>query len=842
MRHGRLQAVPAVLVVDDRAENLATVGAILEPLDVEVVCAGSGFEALRQLLHHDFAAILLDIQMPEMDGFETARLIKKRERTRDIPIIFVTAFERDQRAVARGFQAGAVDYVTKPFDPDLLRARIRSLTDLWRKDVALRESEERFRTAFEHAPIGIALVGLDGDWLAVNRALCAITGRTAGDLLAEPPFDLERLAGYDDGANGVAELLAGTRSSFSVERRIHGPKANTLWLRVQVSLVRDSAGDPAHLVCQFEDVSAQRRTQETLERIVDQFQRALDAARDAVFIFDAHTMRFSYVNQGAVEQTGFSVGELLGMRPFDLAVELGEDAYREIIEPLTRGHAESASLNTVHQRRDGTTVPVELGFQTIGTVGRVRRIVAVARDVSEQRQAEERIAYLAFYDELTDLPNRAMFREHLDLALERAKRNRSSLAVLNLDLNRFKLVNDSLGHAAGDKLLRQVAERLRGAKRASDLLARVGGDEFLVLLSDLAGDAGEVANTVAAGIHAALAEPFSVSSAEFYVGSSVGIALYPDPADENQPDADQLLERADAAMYEAKQRGDATEVYRRPAGEPVDRLSLITRLRRSADQDEFVLHWQPIVDLKEERVAGVEALMRWRDPERGWVMPAEFMSLAEESGVLERVSRWALAEAGRRQREWADAGLDLDVAVNLSLRQLWKQDSPQDVLAVLEDTGADPERLILEISEADASHDPLRSADALARLKDTGLRLAVDDFGTGHGALAALRRMQFDFLKIDSSFVTGDGARNTAMLRGITRLARSLGMQPIAEGIERREQFARLRSCGCRLGQGWFFGRPLPAADIPEFAAGFTLPRDMDPWVPWEASRYAPLT
>ena len=834
-----------MLVVDDRAENLMALDAILDPLGVEVVHAGSGHEALRQLLHHDFAAILLDVQMPDMDGFETARLIKKRERTRDIPIIFVTAFERDQAAIARGFQAGAVDYVTKPFDPDLLRARVGSLVDLWRKDVALRESEERFRTAFEDAPIGVALVALDGRWLAVNRALSSITGRAAGDLLAAPPFDLQRLAGYDDGADGIAELLAGTRSSFSVERRLVGPGTDALWLRIKVSLVRDRRGEPAHLVCQFEDFSEERRAHENLERIVDQFQRALDAARDAVFIFDARTMRLSYVNQGAVEQTGFSVGELLAMRPFDLAVELGEEAYREILEPLIRSRAESASLATVHQRRDGTTVPVELSFQTIATVGRTRRIVAVARDVSEQRRAEERIAYLAFYDELTDLPNRAMFREHLDLALARSKRHGTSVAVLNIDLNRFKLVNDSLGHAAGDELLRQVAGRLRAAKRASDLLARVGGDEFLVLLADLAADAEEVARTVAAALHAAIAAPFQVSGAEFHVGTSVGIALFPDAGaeSERQPDADRLLERADAAMYEAKQRGSGTELYRRPAGEPVDRLSLITRLRRSADKDEFVLHWQPIVDLEELRVVGVEALMRWHDPDRGWVMPADFMSLAEESGVLERVSRWALREAALREREWAARGLDLDVAVNLSLRQLWNADSPRDVVQILEETGADPERLILEITEGDAAQDPVRSAEALARLKETGLRLAVDDFGTGQGALAALGRMKFDFLKIDRSFVSGaDGPRNTAMLRGLTRLARSLGIQPIAEGIESRADYLELRSCGCRLGQGWFFGRPLPAEEIPDYVASFSLPDDMDPWVPWEASRYAPLT
>lgn len=835
------------MLVDDRGENLAALAAILEPLDADAVCAGSGYEALRQLLKREFAVILLDVEMPEMDGFETARLIKKRERTRDVPIIFVTAYERDHAAIARGFQVGAVDYVTKPFDPDVLRARVGSLVDLWRKDAALRESEERFRAAFEHAPVGVALVTLDGEWLAVNRSLSAITGRESADLMSSPPFDLARLGGFDDGADLVAELLAGERASFTIERRIPGPRGDALWLRVHVSLVRDRDGDPSYLVCQVEDVSEQHRAYESLERVVDQFQHALDAARDGVFIFDARTMNLSYVNQGAVEQTGFSAGELLGMRPFDLAPELGEDAYREIVEPLARGQAESASLSTVHQRRDGTTVPVELSFQTIATIGRTRRIVAVARDVSEQRRAEERIAYLAFYDELTDLPNRAMFREHLDLALARADRNHSSVAVLNLDLNRFKLVNDSLGHAAGDELLRQVAARLRGAVRASDLLARVGGDEFLVLLADLDADgaagAAEVAQTVAQAVHASLAEPFTVSGAEFVVGSSAGIALYPDGSDGSQPNGDQLLERADAAMYDAKQRGAETKVYTRPAGEPFDRLAMISRLRRSADADEFVLHWQPVVDLSEMRVAGVEALMRWRDPERGWVLPGDFMALAEESGILQRIGGRAFEQASRRQAEWAAAGLDIDVAVNLSLRQLWDPDAPAELLATIERAGADPARMVLEIAECDAAQDPARAEAALSALKEAGLRLAVDDFGTGRGSLAALERMHFDILKIDGSFVAGtEGPHGAALVRGIVRLSRSLGMTPIAEGIETRTQFALLRSCGCKLGQGWFFGRPLPGDEIPAYIESFALPEDVDPWVPWEASRYAPRT
>src|SRR3954453_3021727 len=423
-----MSSAPSILLVDDSPENVTALRAVLEPVGVECVAARSGFEALREVLRHDFAAILLDVQMPDMDGLQTAAMIKRRERSRDTPIILITGPEREPTVIARAFSLGAVDYVVKPYEPALLRAKVQALVDLYRKDVELRESEARFRAAFEHAPIGIAILDRDGKWLDTNPALGDMLGRKRADLLAAPAFDLRHLTnGSDD--SGLRELFANKRRSFTVERRLLSANASTVWTSISVSLVRDSSGAPLHLICQVEDVTERKAAEESLSK---------------------------------------------------------------------------------------------------------------------------RIAYLAYHDELTGLPNRAMFREHLDLALARAVRHGTAVAVLNLDLNRFKLVNDSLGHAAGDQLLREAGARLAGAVRASDLVARVGGDEFVVLLADLeAGRELGVAELVAAGIHDGLSQPFVISGAEFYVGTSIGIALWPsDVLGAPQPDAEGLLRKADAAMYE----------------------------------------------------------------------------------------------------------------------------------------------------------------------------------------------------------------------------------------------------------------------------------------------------
>jgi diguanylate cyclase (GGDEF)-like protein/PAS domain S-box-containing protein len=680
-----------VLLVDDNRENVLALKAVLEPLGVECATAHSGFEALREVLRTDFAAILMDVQMPDMDGLETASIIKRRPRSRDTPIIFVTGREREPAMIARAFSLGAVDYVLKPYEPALLRSKVGALVDLHRKDAQLRESEERFRAAFEHAPIGVAILDRYGNWLDTNAALAEMLGRAREELIDAPPFGLANLTA-SEGDDELSQLMAGERRTFTVERRLFTAGGSAVWVAISVSVFRDRDSQPMHLICQVEDVSERKAAEESMSK---------------------------------------------------------------------------------------------------------------------------RIAYLAYHDELTGLPNRAMFREHLDLALARAERHGTAVAVLNLDLNRFKLVNDSLGHAAGDQLLHEAGTRLAGAVRASDLVARIGGDEFVVLLADIEhGREREVAELVASGIHESLAQPFSISGAEFYIGTSIGIALYPtDSLGAPQPDAEGLLRKSDAAMYDAKQSGVPSVVCSEPSSAPLERLELMTRLRRAADEGEFALHWLPIIDVDTGRTCGAEALIRWNDGSRGSVLPDEFMALAEETGLIDKIGLWVLGEAARQQAEWHAAGLDLEVAVNISQRQLWRPGAAREMLDVIEAAGADPERLVFELTESKAQHSGDAPAGALVELRSAGIRVAIDDFA--HAPLSSLQDMEVDMLKLDAGLVAAsDTPAGELMLKAIVGLAHNLGIWAVAEGVETREQYETLRRAGCRYGQGWFFGRPVPADQL----------------------------
>jgi diguanylate cyclase (GGDEF)-like protein/PAS domain S-box-containing protein len=647
-------------------------------------------EALAAFREAQFDIVLLDVQMPDMDGLETASIIKRRARSGDTPIVFITGREREPTIIARAYTVGAVDYVVKPYEPVLLRSKVQALVDLYRKDAELRESEARFRAAFEDAPIGIAIVDHDGNWIDANDALAEMLGRRREDLIGIPPFDLRHL-NAGEGGGEINELLTGSRRAFKVEQRLFTASGEAIWTAVSVSLVRDRWGDPLHLICQVEDISERKAAEESMSR---------------------------------------------------------------------------------------------------------------------------RIAYLAYHDELTGLPNRAMFREHLDLALARAQRHGTAIAVLNLDLNRFKLVNDSLGHAVGDKLLCEVATRLVSVVRASDLVARVGGDEFIVLLADLeVGKDLEIAELVAKAIHDILERPFVIAGAEFYIGTSIGIALWPsDPLGAPQPDGEGLLGKADAAMYEAKQGDAPVVVATRPLEAPLERLELMTRLRHAVDHGHFALRWLPIIDLDTHSVGGAEALIRWRDGER-WVLPNEFLGLADETGLIDRIGMWVLADAARQQAEWQNAGLDLDVSINVSQRQLWKPDAAREMLETIAEAGADPERIVLEISEATGGHCVDRPQLALAELRANGIRIAIDDFA--RAPLSALQHTEIDTLKIDRPLIAaGHTPEGELMVRALIQLASNLGVWAIAEGIETRAQYEMLRRAGCRYGQGFYFSEPVPASEL----------------------------
>jgi diguanylate cyclase (GGDEF)-like protein/PAS domain S-box-containing protein len=450
-----------------------------------------------------------------------------------------------------------------------------------------------------------------------------------------------------------------------------------------------------------------------------------------------------------------------------------------------------------------------------------RRLVdGIAADVTERRRATDdlaaaqaRLAHLAYHDALTDLPNRLLFQEHLEQALARAQRGDLAVAVLFVDLDDFKLVNDSYGHTTGDELLRVVAARLREAVRASDVVARLGGDEFLVLVADIdLATAADAAERVAENIRTAVRAPVVLGPGELYAHASIGAALYPADA----ASADELLSKADIAMYRAKQ---SDRVGLRPAvASSIDaagQLATVARLRHALERRELVLHYQPLIALNEGRMVGVEALIRWNDGTRGLVGPDSFVPLAERAGLIGPISEWVVDAACAQVARWRAAGLDLYASVNMPAL-MWRPAEIQRLLAAVRRSGVPADRLMIEITESAAIERPASLEPIMADLHRLGVRVAIDDFGTGHSSLERLSQMRVTTLKIDRSFIAAvPGDRRVSLLVAtIIQLARNLGLEPLAEGVETEAQRRFLVEHGCLVGQGYYFSRAVPAHQI----------------------------
>jgi diguanylate cyclase (GGDEF)-like protein/PAS domain S-box-containing protein len=439
-------------------------------------------------------------------------------------------------------------------------------------------------------------------------------------------------------------------------------------------------------------------------------------------------------------------------------------------------------------------------------------LVFNTRDVSERKELERQLTHQAFHDPLTGLANRALFRDRVRHALNLRARTEAPLAVLFLDLDGFKSVNDSLGHAVGDKLLDSVAGRLQAVVRPGDTVARLGGDEFAVLLEDL--DGLHVAQQIAARFIEELQTAFTLAGHEVFVGASVGLALAA-----GDDDADELLRNADLAMYRAKALGKGRcEVFEPDMhAAALERMAIEGDLRHAVVRGELRLHYQPVVELATGRIVGVEALLRWQHPTRGLVSPLDFINVAEESGLIVPVGRWVLTEACRQVARWQrDTGLPLRLSVNISARQLQAPRLAEHVAKTLRSSGVRPADLVLEITESMLVDDAERTIGKLHLLRELGVRLAIDDFGTGYSSLNYLRRLPVDVLKIDRSFVQGIGTESelTSLTGAIVGIGRDLGLETVAEGIEERGQLDALRGMGCVLGQGYLYARPLPPEEL----------------------------
>jgi diguanylate cyclase (GGDEF)-like protein/PAS domain S-box-containing protein len=540
----------------------------------------------------------------------------------------------------------------------------------------------------------------------------------------------------------------------------------------------------------------------------ERFRALVQHAADVILVLEPDGM-VRHVSPAVQAVLGYEPDRLVGTRGWALVHEgdaqSAQAFHAELLEQ--RG---SRSVELRWQHRDGSWRWLEVKGTNLLHQPGVRGIVLNARDISRHKSLEAQLVQRALHDQLTGLPNRMLFMDRLEQALERSARRGKFAAVLFLDLDRFKLVNDNLGHDHGDQLLVQVADRLRGCLRRVDTIARIGGDEFTVLLEDVGVSAD--AALVAERIIEAFRGSFRIENQEIFVGASIGIAL---GGRDQGTTAQGLLRNADIAMYRAKANGRACfEVFKSSMRETVKgRLKMETELRRALDRGELRLHYQPQVDLRSARIVGLEALVRWEHPERGLVPPGSFIPMAEETGLILPIGRWVLETACRQAAIWradTEVGLDLVMAVNLSPREFRHPRLVQDVGQVLAESGLDASGLEVEITEGTAMGDADATVKTLEHLKAIGIRLAIDDFGTGYSSLGYLKRFPIDVLKVDRSFVAGLPANrgDAAIVRAVVGLTRALGLKAVAEGVETTEQLAELRGLGCDQGQGYLFGRP----------------------------------
>jgi diguanylate cyclase (GGDEF)-like protein/PAS domain S-box-containing protein len=581
-----------------------------------------------------------------------------------------------------------------------------------------------------------------------------------------------------------------------------------LWLRVRNLLRLKELRDLVEHQNRFLEEEVLARTVK-----LQRFRTAMDATGDGIFLVDGVTNAFVEVNATASKMLGYSRHEFLGLGsvPLEATTQIELERLRDAI---LGGSTIELSTQAKIRRKDGWHLPVEIHRHT-QIAGDDAITVGVIRDVTEREEAHLRLYQMAHHDPLTGLPNRTLFYETLGKTIAQAKKKNWGVVVLYIDLDHFKTVNDTHGHAMGDVLLTQVGNRLLDSVRLRDTVGRLGGDEFAVIL--IMEDRRKGSTAIARKIRDALAVPFTLGSYDVAVTASIGITSFPEDASEPEL----LIKYADTAMYQAKQKGRDTHCTFTPQMnvELLKQLSLEAALRKAIDNEQFVVHYQPKVDMQSGRITGLEALLRWQRPGHGLVPPLYFISTLEESGLIVQAGNWVISTVCHQIKEWSESAVGpRQVSVNVSGRQFVDHDLDGDVSRALLETGIDPSLLELELTESSLMQNTEATISTLVALKDRGVELSIDDFGTGYSSLAYLQRFPIDKVKIDIAFVrtiTGEFAQST-IAQTIIQMAHSLNLKSIAEGVETSEQKEYLRHHGCDEMQGYFFSRPLPLKEVEE--------------------------
>ena len=713
----------AVLLVNDDPGALFALRTVLSDLDAEIVTASSGEQALLRLLRQDFCLILMDVKMAGLDGFETARLVRSRPRSRATPIVFLTSHRASDLDRTRGFEVGASDYVFMPVAPEVLKAKVQVFLD-----AAASGPRQPRGTARRRPPEPNPGSGID---------------------------DLDKLTD-----------VLGERAV----RQVHGD-----------GLVDDPDPDTERLI--------------------------LEHAGDYVALLDT-AGAWRYASPSYRSEFGASIA--LGAPYLDIVAADDRERVRDLFEHPPPGQSHARLQYRVLGRG-------ERHFETDANLirsaaGKVSQLVLVAHDITERKEMEAYVLHQSFHDSLTGLPNRLLLLDRLSQATAHRERLHAQVAVLFLDLDHFKEVNDTLGHAAGDRLLQVVTERLVACVREGDTVARLGGDEFVVMLVDLQrlADAAMVADKILAAVSGAC----QIEGSELHMTPSIGLAIFP----EDGGDPDTLLRNADTAMYQAKRDGGAHYCFFTPEMQEVAsrRLALGSALQRAIRANEFVMHYQPKVQAASGVIIGFEALIRWPQADGAMIPPSLFIPIAEETGRIDPIGAWAIEQVAAELQHLNALGFgDIPIAVNVSALQFRREDVARSLAEAVERAQVRPALLEVELTESGVMNNPAQAIETLHRIHALGMTIAIDDFGTGYSSLAYLKRFPIDKLKIDASFVRdiATDPSDAAIVLAIITLAHVLDLTVIAEGVETEGQLAFLIEHGCDELQGHYFSTAVSGDD-----------------------------
>ncbi len=817
-----------VLLVDDSPSFLAAARRHLafQPWARIVGTAGSAAEAVQLVEQLKPDVVLMDVMMPDMNGIDATRELKRRPGAPRV-VILTLHDNAEYRYHAR--LAGADGFVAKSEFEAALPLLIEKLfstpasTDTvssdsdWRESelarAALLESEERLRIALEAGDMGIFDWNIETEvitWSPEHARLFGLRleqfdGTYQGFSCCVHPEDLPEL-------NKKVKAARRGKTMYQSKYRVVWPDGTVHWIHSKGRFIYNSEGQAVRMTGVVMDITESMQTLHDLSEKQTRLSAIFDSGPQCIKLVDGQGIIREINRAGAALLAVESPEALIGKSILDFTAPEHRQTVRAYMESVSRGNRGDLRFEIV--RADGERRWVESHAVPLASVANGETLMlGVTLDITERKRAEERLSFLSNHDALTGLPNRLLFADRLQQAIIEARRYDRLVGVAFLDLDRFKNINDTLGHEVGDAALVVAAKRLREAVRPSDTVARLDGDEFAFLLTDMA--KAEDAPIVVQRILDTFKKPIQVDGHELFMSASLGITLF--PIDETN--AEVLLSNADTAMYRAKEAGRSTcQFYTAEMTQRAhEEMALEGALRHAIERNELTLHYQPIVNLHSGRIVALEALLRWQHPERGLISPAQFIPLAEESGLIVPIGEWVLHQASAQMRAWRDTGHpNLHVSVNLSSRQFREPDLAERIASILANSGLDGVHLELELTESMLLTDVEKTVGLMQKLDTSGVSFSIDDFGTGYSSLSYLKRFPITVLKIDQSFVrdiTTD-SDDAAIVRAIITMAHSLGIQTVAEGVETAEQLHFLRANNCDAMQGYYFSKPQPADAI----------------------------